>query len=144
MKKTFYLLLGLIFLAPAFSFSPSKSSVTIRTTNSRKTDSYKYEFAYQVQPDPNSPGQYEIICYFIQVDLTTNTWSNPQSPTSFQISPNSGPLAGGSETYPSGLYNYTFISLPWNPSGDISCTITPVSYNGIPVSQTAIPTSDLP
>jgi hypothetical protein len=139
MKKQTYLLLTLILLTPFYSFSPSKKAVA-----NRATDTYKYEFAYTVKPSVNSPGQYDITCYFIQFDLTTNTWTNPQSPTSFQISPNVGPLAGGSETYPSGLFNYTFISLPWNPSGDISCTITPTSNGGIPVSQTIIPVSELP
>ena len=139
MKRITHLLLGLILLAPVYSFSPSKKSVA-----NRATDSYKYEFAYTVAPDPNSPGQYSITCNFIQLDLTTNTWTNPASPTSFQISPNSGPLAGGSETYPSGVDTYIFISLPWDPSGDISCTITPASYNGILVSQTVIPVSELP
>ncbi len=139
MKRINHLLLGLILLSPIYSFSPSKKSVVTRAT-----DSYKYEFAYTVAPDPLSPGQYQITCYFIQMDITTNTWSNPPSPTSFQIGPDIGPLAGYSETYPYDLDNYDFRSLPWDPSGDVPCTITPYSYNGIQVSQTVIPVSELP
>ena len=138
MKKTTYLLLSLLLLVPFYSFSPSKKSAV-----NHATDSYEYEFAYEVSPTAGVPGQYDIKCYFIKFDLTNNTWASVQSPTSFQISPNSGPLAGGSETYPSGLFNYTFISLPWNPSGHISCTITPTSVGGIAVSQTVIPASEL-
>jgi hypothetical protein len=139
MKRITYLLLGLILLAPVYSFSPSKKSVA-----NRATDTYKYEFAYTVAPNPYSPSQYDITCHFIQLDVTTNTWSNPVSPTSFQIGPNIGPLAGYYETFPSGLDIYAFNSLPWDPSGDVPCTITPYSYNGIPVSQTVIPVSELP
>ncbi len=137
MKKITRLLLAIILLVSVYSFLPSKKSVA-----NRATDSYKYEFAYTVTPAGGV--NYNITCYFIQLDVTTNTWTNPQSPTSFTISPNIGPLVGESEIYPSSLFNYDFASLPWDPTGDIPCTITPFTYNGITVSQTAIPVSELP
>jgi hypothetical protein len=134
MKKATKLLLSLILLIPLCSFSPSEKAAR---------DSFKYVFAYSVKPSAISPGQYDITCYFLLFNLGNNTWTNPPAPASFTISPNSGPLVGNSVVFPQGQNNYTFISLPWEPMGQISCTITPVAINGIPVHQTAIPVSEL-
>jgi hypothetical protein len=135
MKKTIYLLLGILLLSPALAKSPPTH---------KGADSMEYAFAYTYTA-ASSPNYYNVTVTFYEVDITTGGFTSMAAPASLTITVTGGPLDGDVLDWPAGTTNLTLngVYFPATPGGIIPATTSPASLGSVSVYQGVLPQSDL-
>lgn len=144
MKTIRNLLLGLTALSLIAAVSITNATVLHKKKADKKAkkaqvDQYEGVFLYSSTPVSGRANYYDIVVYFAQYDINTNTlYPVNSSPTNFSITITSGPYSGTSFPYSQGIASQDLGQLYFssNPSGtNFSATITPNSVAGIPIAQ---------
>lgn len=144
MKTIRNLLLGLTALSLIAAVSFSNATVLKKKkveTKAKKVqvDQYEGVFTFTSTPVSGSPGYFDIVVYFGQYDINTNTLYNVNnSPDNFTITITSGPYNGVSFPYSQGIAKQDLGPLYFgtDPAGtNFSANITPNVVIGIPIAQ---------
>jgi hypothetical protein len=132
MKNSIRFLVGLILLIPICSFSP----VTNVSHMALKPIPYPYSFAYTAKPDPSNPSVYDLTLYFVQLNLTTQSWVVTTCPAAVTITATTGPRIG-TLTFPAGQSSVGLGNTTTLPASQYPITTNPTTINGQGVNQWA-------